>query len=159
VVQEVHHQSTAWSTCHLWDSCTNPRSSSGAIAHSINNSASRSNSNNSSTLMLPLHRSKQYSLGHCNSLHQSDTRASTAVKLVTLPRNRRLLSWHPQENWSPRVVAPIVNQQRGPAPWTGHIHYTIMEEIPTREEVLMGTSSFMIVLSSYYLIPKHYMTL
>jgi hypothetical protein len=30
-------------------------------------------------------------------------------------------------------------QQRGPTPWTGHINYTIMDEILTGEEVLAGT--------------------
>jgi hypothetical protein len=37
----------------------------------------------------------------------------------------------------------MVNQQRGhqkgPAPRTGHANYTTMEEIPTGEEVLVGT--------------------
>jgi hypothetical protein len=28
----------------------------------------------------------------------------------------------------------------GPAPWTGHANYTIVEEIPTGEEVLAGTA-------------------
>jgi hypothetical protein len=32
-----------------------------------------------------------------------------------------------------------VNQQRGPALWTGHANYTTVEEIPTGEEVLAGT--------------------
>jgi hypothetical protein len=37
----------------------------------------------------------------------------------------------------------MVNQQRGhqkgPTPWTGHANYTTVEEIPTGEEVLVGT--------------------
>jgi hypothetical protein len=32
-----------------------------------------------------------------------------------------------------------MNQQRGPTPWTGRANYTTIEEIPTGEEVLMGT--------------------
>jgi hypothetical protein len=32
-----------------------------------------------------------------------------------------------------------VNQERGPAPWTGRANYTTMEEIPTREEVTADT--------------------
>jgi hypothetical protein len=33
----------------------------------------------------------------------------------------------------------MVNQQRGPTPWTGHVNYTTMDEIPMGEEVLVGT--------------------
>jgi hypothetical protein len=33
----------------------------------------------------------------------------------------------------------VVNQQRGLAPQTSHANYTIMDEIPTGEEVLAGT--------------------
>jgi hypothetical protein len=32
----------------------------------------------------------------------------------------------------------MVNQQRGPAPRTGHAKYTTIDEIPTGEEVLAG---------------------
>jgi hypothetical protein len=32
----------------------------------------------------------------------------------------------------------MVNQQRGPAPWSGCANYTTVEEIPTGEEVLEG---------------------
>jgi hypothetical protein len=49
----------------------------------------------------------------------------------------------PKQSNSPRAPAPVVNQQRGhqkgPAPRAGHANYTIMEEIPTGEEVLAGT--------------------
>jgi hypothetical protein len=30
-------------------------------------------------------------------------------------------------------------QQRGPTPWTGRANYTTMDEIPTGQEVLVGT--------------------
>jgi hypothetical protein len=44
---------------------------------------------------------------------------------------------------APRVPAIGVNQhrgqQRGPTPWTGHVNYTTVDEIPTGEEVLAGT--------------------
>jgi hypothetical protein len=44
---------------------------------------------------------------------------------------------------SPRALAPVVNQlrvlQKGPAPRSGRANYTTMEEIPTGEEVLVGT--------------------
>jgi hypothetical protein len=44
---------------------------------------------------------------------------------------------------APRVSAIGVNQhrgqQRGPALWTGHVNYTIVDGIPTREEVHAGT--------------------
>jgi hypothetical protein len=37
----------------------------------------------------------------------------------------------------------MVNQQRGhqrcPAPWSSHVNYTTVEEIPMGEEVLTGT--------------------
>jgi hypothetical protein len=49
----------------------------------------------------------------------------------------------PKQSNSPRVPAPVVNQQRGhqkgPTPWAGHTNYTTMEEIPAGEEVLAGT--------------------
>jgi hypothetical protein len=49
----------------------------------------------------------------------------------------------PKESNSPRAPAPVVNQQRdqqrGPAPRTGHANYTIVDEIPMGEEVLAGT--------------------
>jgi hypothetical protein len=40
---------------------------------------------------------------------------------------------------APRVSAIGVNQQRGPSLWTGHVNYTIVDGIPTREEVHAGT--------------------
>jgi hypothetical protein len=47
-----------------------------------------------------------------------------------------------QDN-SSQAPAIVVNQQkggqRGPTPWFGHTNYTIVEEIPTGEEVLAGT--------------------
>jgi hypothetical protein len=33
----------------------------------------------------------------------------------------------------------MVNQQRGPAPRSSHTNYTVVEEIPTGEEVLAST--------------------
>jgi hypothetical protein len=49
----------------------------------------------------------------------------------------------PEQSNSPRAPAPAVNQQRGqqrgPAPQTGRTNYTTVEEIPTGEEVLVGT--------------------
>jgi hypothetical protein len=49
----------------------------------------------------------------------------------------------PEQSNSPRALAPVVNQQRGqqrgPTPWIGHANYTTMDEIPTGEEVLVGT--------------------
>jgi hypothetical protein len=49
----------------------------------------------------------------------------------------------PRQSNSPRALTPMVNQQRGhqknPTPWTSCANYTIVEEIPTEEEVLVGT--------------------
>jgi hypothetical protein len=49
----------------------------------------------------------------------------------------------PRQSNAPRVPAIGVNQhmgqQRGPAPQTGRVNYTTVDEIPTREEVLAGT--------------------
>jgi hypothetical protein len=48
----------------------------------------------------------------------------------------------PKQSYSPRALAPVVNQQRGhqkgPAPQAGQVNYTIVEEISTGEEVLTG---------------------
>jgi hypothetical protein len=44
---------------------------------------------------------------------------------------------------SPCTPAPMANQQRnqqkGPTLWSGSVKYTTMDEIPTGEEVLVGT--------------------
>jgi hypothetical protein len=40
---------------------------------------------------------------------------------------------------APRVSTIGVNQQRGPAPRTGHVNYTTVDGIPTGEEVIAGT--------------------
>jgi hypothetical protein len=49
----------------------------------------------------------------------------------------------PRQANTPCTPAPMAtqqtSQQRGPAQHSGHANYTIMEEIPTREEVLAGT--------------------
>jgi hypothetical protein len=49
----------------------------------------------------------------------------------------------PKQGNAPRFPDIGVNQHRGqqraPAPWTGHANYTTVEEIPTGEEVLVGT--------------------
>jgi hypothetical protein len=45
----------------------------------------------------------------------------------------------PKQSNSPQAPAPVVNQKRGPTPWTGHANYTTVEEIPMGEEVLAGT--------------------
>jgi hypothetical protein len=51
----------------------------------------------------------------------------------------------PKQSNSPRAPAPVVNQQRGhqkgPAPRAGRANYTTVEEIPTGEEVPVGTFS------------------
>jgi hypothetical protein len=51
----------------------------------------------------------------------------------------------PKQSNSLRAPAPVVNQQRGhhkgPTPQAGRSNYTTMDEIPTREEVLLGTLS------------------
>jgi hypothetical protein len=94
VVLGVLHQSTAWSTHHLWDSRV-------ILHHS--NCTSRSLS--SSTLMLPINRSRQHRSSHHNSLHQLDTRASTAGKPATSPR---IVVWSNKathrEPWHPRYT-------------------------------------------------------
>jgi hypothetical protein len=49
----------------------------------------------------------------------------------------------PKQSNSPQDTASMANHQkglqRGPAPRTGRANYTIVEEIPTGEEVLVGT--------------------
>jgi hypothetical protein len=49
----------------------------------------------------------------------------------------------PKQSNSLRVLAPVVNQQRGhqkgPVPWAGRANYTTVEEISIGEEVLAGT--------------------
>jgi hypothetical protein len=49
----------------------------------------------------------------------------------------------PKQSNSSQAPAPVVNQQRahqkGPIPQMGCANYTTMEEIPMREEVLVGT--------------------
>jgi hypothetical protein len=82
VVQEVPHQSTAWSTRHLRDSRVDLCSSSGAIALNISRNSSSSNSN---TLVFLLHHSSKHHSGHFSSLHQPDTHASITGKLTTFP--------------------------------------------------------------------------
>jgi hypothetical protein len=51
----------------------------------------------------------------------------------------------PKQSNSPRAPAPVVNHQRGhqkgPTPRAARANYTTMEEIPTGEEVLVGTFS------------------
>jgi hypothetical protein len=50
---------------------------------------------------------------------------------------------HPKQCNSPRAPSPVVNQQmgqqRGPAPRSGHANYTTVDEISTREDVLVST--------------------
>jgi hypothetical protein len=50
-----------------------------------------------------------------------------------------------QASNSPRALTSVVNQQRGhlkgPAPRAGHTNYTTVEEILTREKVLVGMFS------------------
>jgi hypothetical protein len=52
----------------------------------------------------------------------------------------------PKQDNAPHVPAIGVNryrgQQRGPAPWTGHVNYTTVEGIPMGEEVHTGTFFF-----------------
>jgi hypothetical protein len=43
-----------------------------------------------------------------------------------------------QSNYS-QALAPMVNQQRGPTPCTGCANYTIVDDVPTGEELLAGT--------------------
>jgi hypothetical protein len=61
------------------------------------------------------------------------------VKMGHFARECRL----PKQSNLPRVPAPVVNQQRGhqkgPVPRVGLTNYTTMDEIPTGEEVLVGT--------------------
>jgi hypothetical protein len=49
----------------------------------------------------------------------------------------------PKQNNSPQAMASMANHQkgppRGPAPRTSRANYTTVEEIPTGEEVLVGT--------------------
>jgi hypothetical protein len=44
----------------------------------------------------------------------------------------------PKQSSSPRALAPMVNQQRGPTPRASHANYATMDEIPMGEDVLAG---------------------
>jgi hypothetical protein len=45
----------------------------------------------------------------------------------------------PKQSNLTQAMGTVVNQQKGPAPWTGRANYTTMEKIPTEGEVLAGT--------------------
>jgi hypothetical protein len=74
------------------------------------------------------------------------SQATTAVYTYRLPMLQLRKISHftkdcrqPKQCNAPHVLAIRVNQQRGSAPRTDRINYTIVDEIPTREEVLAGT--------------------
>jgi hypothetical protein len=58
-------------------------------------------------------------------------------------------------------MAPVVNQQMGPAPWTGHASYTTVDEIPMGEEVIAGTfflNEYPIIIMFDYVAPHDFVS-
>jgi hypothetical protein len=132
---------TAWCIPHLGVSCTDHNSSRiGPIAHSSNrgNSSSIRRNSSSSTVLL-LHRHSRLPSGYHSSFPSATFHASPVGRWATLLENAA----NPSKSNSLQAPTPIVNQQRGhqkgPTPRTGRANYTTIEEIPTREEVLVGT--------------------